>query len=183
MVKVSGTPGAAQVIGAFSSDDRARQAVERLRAAAVPDSAINVRRQAAATPPPPESPLLWRVFWSGLWWSVVGGVVGALLGLVIGLLGLGLPGTPDNLAVQIASWAMFLHVAGALAGCYAALDTGDRYARKADHHDVQLTLVRVAMSDSDMLVRAERILTEAGATDVELSGLAATGGRERAAGP
>ena len=51
-----------------------------------------------------------------------------MIGLVIGLLGWGLPGTPDNLAVHVASWAMFLHVGGAhfVAGLsFGALDTGD----------------------------------------------------------
>jgi hypothetical protein len=111
--------------------------------------------------------LLGRVFWSGFWWSIAGGLLGALLGLLVGLAGLGLPGTPDNLTVQVASWAMFLHVAGALAGCYAALDTGDRFAQKADHHDEHSTLVRVSSTDETVIRTAEHVLTEAGASTVK----------------
>ena len=125
-------------------------------------------------------PTLGRVFWSGFWWSIAGGAVGAMLGLIVGLLGWGLPGTPDNIAVQIASWAMFLHVAGALAGCYAALDTGDRFARKADHHDAAATLVRVRSNDDEASMRAAKVLAEAGGVDVEGSGQRGLAGNSRA---
>ena len=167
MVKVANIPGSAEVIGAFPTESDARSAVQRLRATGIADSAIHVRRRAATLPPPPEAPLLRRVFWSGLWWSVGGGLVGAVLGLLVGLAGLGLPGTPDNLAVQVASWAMFLHVAGALVGCYAALDTGDRFARTTDHHDEQSTLVRVSSLDDTVIRTAEHVFTEAGALTVD----------------
>jgi hypothetical protein len=167
VVKVSGAPGSSTVIGSFTDDAHARDAVQRLRAAGVADAAISVARRSATTQPPAEMPTLARVFWSGFWWSIAGGAVGALLGLIVGVLGWGLPGTPDNIAVQIASWAMFLHVAGALAGCYAALDTGDRFAHKADHHDASATLVRVRSNDAEASMRAARILVKAGGVDVE----------------
>ena len=167
MVKVSDAPGSSTVVGSFTDDAHARDAVQRLRAAGVADAAISVARRSAPTRPSSEMPTLSRVFWSGLWFSIVGGAIGALLGLIVGLLGWGLPGTPDNIAVQVASWAMFLHVAGALAGCYAALDTGDRFARKADHHDASATLVRVRSNDGDASMRAAQVLAEAGGVDVE----------------
>ncbi len=108
-----------------------------------------------------------RVFWSGFWWSVIGAGFGAALGLVVGLLGLGLPETADNIAIQIVSWAMFAHVLGALLGCYLVLDTGDRFARKPDHHDTAATLVRVQASDAEAAANAERIMREAGAISVD----------------
>lgn len=169
-MKVSDAHGSAQTVGSFPDDARARAAVQRLREAGVVAGAISVAHRSEPAKPPSEMPTFSRVFWSGFWWSIVGGIVGAAVGLVIGLLGLGLPGTPDNIAVHVASWAMFLHVAGALAGCYAVLDTGDRFARKADHHDASATLVRVRSKDTDSLARAERILADAGASHVEHPG-------------
>jgi hypothetical protein len=166
MVKVADTPGSSHVVASFADEGSARNAVQRLRAAGVVDTAIHVARPNQSPRPPAESPTLWRVFWSGLWWSVVGAIVGAMIGLVVGLLGLGLPGTPDNLAVHVASWAMFLHVAGALAGCYAALDTGDRFAHKADHHDTGATLVRVRSADAALLARTAEIFAMSGANDI-----------------
>jgi hypothetical protein len=170
MVKVSDAPGSSTTIASFSDEAHARAAVQRLRAAGIADAAISIGRRSAPTRPPAEMPTLARVFWSGLWWSVAGGALGALVGLIVGLLGWGLPGTPDNIAVQIASWAMFMHVAGALAGCYAALDTGDRFARKADHHDTSATLVRVRSDDAEGSSQAAQILIDAGGADVEGAG-------------
>ncbi len=141
--------------------------MQRLREANVPAVAISVSRRAGAEPAPAELPTLSRVFWSGLLWSIVGAVIGGGLGLIVGLLGWGLPGTPSNIGIQIASWAMFWHVLGALLGCYLVLDTGDRFARKADHHDGPLTLVRVSTSDAELRSRAMQILVDAGGAPFE----------------
>lgn len=105
-----------------------------------------------------------KVFWSGFWWSIVGAAVGAAMGLAVGLLGWGVPGTTDNIAIQVASWTMFMHVLGALLGCYLVLDTGDRFARKPDHHDRPSTLVRVRSADPAVIALSERVLTESGAS-------------------
>jgi hypothetical protein len=114
-------------------------------------------------------PTLSRVFWSGLWWSLVGAVAGAFIGLALGLSGWGLPGTSDTVAIQVASWAMFLHVVGALVGCYAALDTGDRFSRKPDHHDRAATLIRVLALHAEESERARQILMDAGGVDQSLT--------------
>lgn len=153
-----------ELVAAFASDVEARRAAQQLHRAGIDPSMISVMRTRSRSPQPSEAPTLTKVFWSGLFWSIVGGVAGALLGLVVALLGWGLPGTPDNIAIQIASWAMFLHVLGALLGCYIVLDTGDRFATKADHHDSDSTLLRVRAEPSteapcrELLTRAGGIL-------------------------
>lgn len=148
----------------FSSETAASAAVLSLRQQNVPASAISVGKSADTRPPPSEMPTMGKVFWSGFWWSVIGAIVGAAMGLAVGLLGWGIPGTTDNIAIQVASWTMFMHVLGALLGCYLVLDTGDRFARKADHHDVPSTLVRVRSADPDSITISERVLREAGAS-------------------
>jgi hypothetical protein len=164
-MQVADLPGSRSVVASFADDARARAAIGRLRAAGIPGHAMSIARRAA--PPPPEALTLSRVFWSGFWWSVVGGIAGALLGLVVGALGWGVPGTPANIGIQVASWAMFGHVVGALAGCYLALDTGDRFARTPDHHDAAVTLVRVRTADAAALARAEEVMLRMGALLVE----------------
>ena len=166
-MKVDDTATRDAVVRAFDNDASARAAVQRLREAGVPHATISVSRRAGVASAPPEMPTMSRVFWSGLWWSVVGAVVGGLLGLSVGLLGVGVPGTPSNIGIQVASWAMGFHVLGALLGCYLVLDTGDRFARKAEHHDAPLTLVRVSTGDAEARARAEHILAEAGGSPVE----------------
>ena len=146
-MKVANTPSPFLAVGAFPADAAAHRAVQHLRAAGNPDAAISVARQVAASSPPPEMPTMARVFWSGFWWSVVGAGLGAALGLVVGVLDLG--------------------VLGALLGCYLVLDTGDKFSRKADHHDTAATLVRVQASDAEAAARAEHIMREAGASSVD----------------
>jgi hypothetical protein len=151
----------------FYDDTAARGGVQRLRAAGVADGSMQVARAAVPAAPPSEAPVLSRVFWTGLWWSVAGGFAGAIVGLIVGLDGWGIPGTSANIGIQVAAWAMCLHVACALAGCYAALDTGDRFARKAEHHDTPRTVVRVRARYSAEVARIEQILTDAGGTPHE----------------
>jgi hypothetical protein len=159
------------VIGAFADDADARAAVARLRAAGIPPDVITVTRR-AAPPAPPELPTMSRVFWSGFWGSVAGAILGALVGLVFAVLDLGVPGTPSSLGIQVAAWTMGLHVIGALVGCYLALDTGDRFARKPHHHDQPTTLVRVRSADAGLLAVAENLFSTAagGATHAAAAG-------------
>lgn len=161
-MNVNDTPASIAVVRAFSDEGSARGAVALLRAAGVPGGAISVRRQGGLGRAPAELPVMSRIFWSGLWWSVAGAIAGALFGLLLGLLDIGVPGTPSNIGIQVATWSMCFHVLGALLGCYLVVDTGDRFARKADHHDHPLTLVRVTLRDAEALARAEQVLGEAG---------------------
>jgi hypothetical protein len=162
-VNVSNTHSPFEATGAFPGEAAARQAVARLRAEGMAQDNIEVCRDGGVASPPSDMPAMSRVFWSGLIWSIVGGAIGAGAGLVVGLLDLGVPGTPTTIAIQITAWAMFGHVLGALLGCYLALDTGDRFANKASHHDPAATLVRVRVSSAEAASRAEEIMQSAGA--------------------
>jgi hypothetical protein len=142
----------------------ARAAVASLQAAGIDAARISIGpgtdMQDAPAMRSSETPLLWRVLLLGAFWSIIGGIAGAVLGLVLGLNDIGVPGTPDNIGIQIASWAMFLHVAGALVGCYLAIDTGDRYASTALHHDANIVRVRVRAQHRAEYDRATEIMRE-----------------------
>jgi hypothetical protein len=141
-MKVANEHGTEDIVASFQDEQAAAVAIARLEATGVSQTRMSTTRVVAT--PPSEMPTMKRVFWSGLWWSVLGAVVGAGLGLLVGLLDLGIPGSFESTVLQVASWAMFFHVLGALLGCYLVLDTGDRFASKEDHHDVELVLIRVA---------------------------------------
>lgn len=113
-----------------------------------------------------------RVFWSGFWWSVAGAIVGVLIGVVVGAFGLGIPGASSAIWIQIASWAMFAHVAGAIVGSYLALDTGDRFSTKDAHHDRPGTVVRLRVAPDADTRSLERVLLDAGARATEHDGAA-----------
>jgi hypothetical protein len=168
-VKVSDSHHQLVVIGTFAGSTSARFALQQLRESGPAATSVSISRQSPTAGAPPDMPAFTRIFWSGLWWSIIGAVLGGALGLVVGLLGLGVPGTPDNVGIQIAAWAMFAHVLGALLGCYLALDTGDRFAQKAEHHDVATTVLRVTTRDPEAVLRAERIMRDSGALTVESS--------------
>ena len=101
----------------------------------------------------------------GALWSIAGGILGAIVGLVLGVYSIGVPGTPNNIGIQIASWAMFMHVAGALVGCYLALDTGDHFASSALHHDNDRVQVRVRAQHRAEYERAEQVMRGDGIVD------------------
>lgn len=147
----------------FAGLDDARAAATALEAAGIDPKRISIAKGGASTARG-EAPVMSRVFWTGFWWSVGGAAVGALIGLTLGRLGVGVPGAPDNIAIQVASWAMFLHVGGALCGCYASLDTGDRFARSGEHHDRAVTSLRVRVQHRAELDRAtETMIANGGA--------------------
>lgn len=75
-----------------------------------------------------DAPIIARVVWRCVLWSIVGAVAGIGVGLALGTSGLTLPGMSNNLAIQVASWAMFLHVGGALWGAYAGISSGSAWA-------------------------------------------------------
>jgi hypothetical protein len=57
-------------------------------------------------------------------WSIVGTALGAVLGIVFNALGIG-PGGTGGLLIQIASWAIFVHLIGGLWAGYALLTKGE----------------------------------------------------------
>ena len=140
----------------------ARSMVAALQAAGIESGRISIGTadgvREAPRLPGNEAPLLWRVFALGFLWGVAGALLGAIVGLVLGVYGIGVPGTPDNIGIQIASWAMFMHVTGALVGCYLALDTGDRFAATVEHHDRERVQVRVRAQHRAELDRAIEVL-------------------------
>ena len=178
LVKVTDlAAGQRVVVGMFDDDAAARTAVRRLQASGISEAAIGIARQSAA-PPPSDTPAISKVFWTGFWWSIAGLAVGVAIGLILGLLGVGLPGTTDSVWLQVASWGMFVHVAGAIVGCYLALETGDRFSSNTAHHDQMATMVRVRFADDGEAARLEVLLKDAGA-----SGTQRNPGRAPAAGP
>jgi hypothetical protein len=172
-VRVTDLQARSALVGVFEDDAAARAAVLRLRTAGVGEDAIGVARR-TASPPPPDTPAMSRVFWSGFWWSVAGAIAGGLIGLAVAAFGLGIPGTSGAIWIQIASWGMFAHVAGAIIGCYLALDTGDRFSKKDAHHDRRATLVRVRLAVGTDGATLERVLIDAGARATEHDGATST---------
>jgi hypothetical protein len=150
------------ITAAYPGLAAARVVVAALQAAGIDAARIAIGTDQAMGQAPRvrsnETPLLWRVLILGAVWSIVGGVIGAIVGLVLGVYGIGVPGTPDNVGIQIASWAMFLHVAGALVGCYLALDTGDNFATTGLHHDADRVQVRVRAQHRAEYETAEEVM-------------------------
>jgi hypothetical protein len=150
------------ITAAYPGMTSARAVVGALQAAGIDAARIAIGTEQAMGEAPRvrsnETPLLWRVLILGALWSIVGGVIGALVGLVLGVYGIGVPGTPDNVGIQIASWAMFLHVAGALVGGYLAIDTGDHFATTGLHHDADRVQVRVRAQHRAEYEIAERVM-------------------------
>jgi hypothetical protein len=105
-----------------------------------------------------DRPILSRIVWRTVWWSIVGAVLGVGIGLFIGLTGVGLlPGTSNSVALQVASWGMFLHIAGALCGAYAGVSMGSAWELTFQPIRGRVT-VAVRERDAKAVERAERIL-------------------------
>ncbi|HYM14568.1 MAG TPA: hypothetical protein VEZ14_03340 [Dehalococcoidia bacterium] len=111
--------GARRAIDALQFSGVEAGDIALLGAAAVAARRADTRTNMAAR----DTPLIWRILWRGFLWSIVGGVLGVALGLVFTFSGVDVFGG-DNVALQVASWAMFFHVAGALWGAYAAISGG-----------------------------------------------------------
>lgn len=113
-----------------------------------------------------DSPIIWRVVWRGFWWSIAGGVLGVAIGAVFGMSGLTLPGTSNSMALQIVSWAMFLHVGGAIVGIYAGVTTGSAWELTFQPVAGAVT-VAVRSGDTGRIAKAKRILHEKQATGIQ----------------
>jgi len=112
-----------------------------------------------------DAPIIWRVAWRGFWWSVWGAVLGVAAGFVFGLSGMTLPGTSNSMALQIVSWAMFLHVGGAIVGVYAGVTSGSAWELTFQPVEGPV-VIAVRSGDVSQIARAERVLREKDATDV-----------------
>jgi hypothetical protein len=125
-VKVSGSYSAWKVSALFAGMEGARRAIDALQNDGVEASVIMLsgegadaakrmagsQRNTNAT----DAPIIGRVVLRCVLWSIVGGLLGVGVGFAFATSGLTLPGTSNNLALQVASWAMFMHVGGALWG-------------------------------------------------------------------
>lgn len=158
---------------AASYDD---QAIAQKAAAALRSLSIEIELLAVdetppviASPPtvspsPQRTSLAVRAIWSGFLWGVPGALVGGLIGLAIGSLGVDTPLFGTNIALEVASWAMFLHIAAALCGVYITLTDDEAWGiEPADSADASPASIHLALSDRSIVDRAERVLWDAGA--------------------
>ncbi len=118
-----------------------------------------------------DAPILGRVIWRCVLWSAVGAVLGAGVGLAFGLSGVSLPGTSNSVALQVASWAMFLHIGGALWGAYAGISSGSAWELTFQPTgDDGRVFVNVAATNERDSVRAERVLRSKAALSITRGG-------------
>jgi len=151
------------VIATYADAGSARRALVLLRNAGVDDSAISIVGESMATPAGTadllheDRSVIMRIFWAGLIWGGVGAVVGAGIGYVLARLSF----PTDNTAIQIASWAMFVHIAATLWAAYAVIYDGTPRGappRPSTGGDNAMVIVRSA--DASLLARAEAALDE-----------------------
>ena len=160
------------VTASYRDRDSADRAVDALRSAGIDVACLSVEetKPAGAQPvavPSPRSPLVWRAVWSGFVWGVPGAAAGALIGLGIGALGGNAPLLGANIAIEVASWAMFLHIAAALCGVYITLNDAEAWGiEDGAHGDGFAVAVHVGSNQRGATDRAERVLWDAGATGV-----------------
>ena len=158
------------VTGLFSTGDAAATARDALAAAGltpVIEATAPAARKRPAPPARERPPLVWRALWLGFWWSVAGAVIGVLVGLAFGLLGVSAPVIGTSIALEVASWAMFLHIAGALLGVYLALSGADAWGVDEDRDgEMPMIAVRVASDDRADTDAAQRMLWQHGAATV-----------------
>src|SRR6185295_1095814 len=112
-----------------------------------------------------DSRMIWRVVWRGFWWSIAGAIAGAAVGFGLAKSGLPFPASSDNVALQVASWTMFLHVGGAIVGVYLGISSGAAWELTFQPVAGPVAIA-VRSLDARGLARAERILRDRGATDV-----------------
>lgn len=157
----------------------ARSAIEALQNAGVEASRIALtgasadaaRVQAAQRTSSTDLPIFWRALWKGFWWGAWGALAGALIGVFVWWADVPAPGFGESLALQVASWAMYVHVAAAICGLYAGIGgIGDAW--ELSFHEtrgaVEIGVRASASNDSDRLAR---ILRERGASSVTGAGV------------
>ncbi len=180
-MKVSDNHDACKVRGLFADMEAARRAIDALQNDGIEASNIslsgegadaaarmaNSQRNSNAS----DAPILGRVIWRCVFWSIVGGVLGAGVGFALGSTGLGtFPGMSNSLPLQVASWAMFLHVGGALWGAYAGISNGSAWELTFQPVESGRVFVNVAASNERDGHRAERVLRSKAALSVQRAG-------------
>lgn len=175
-MRVSGGHRAAHgVRGTFTDMAGARRGIDALQFGGIEANDITLSGEGAAQAEQlasrthtgaSDAPIIWRVVWRGFWWSIAGGVLGAAIGAILGLSGLSLPGTSNSMVLQIVSWAMFMHVGGAILGVYAGVTTGSAWELTFQPVEGAVT-VAVRSADIGTIAKAERIMREKQATSVQ----------------
>lgn len=166
--------------GTYDDMPSARRAVDALQYAGIEAGHISLAGEgaeeavrllnASSNTSANDRPILSRVFWRGFWWSVVGALAGAALGLLFNSWTLGFVEGAGSPAIQIATWAMFGHVAGALWGCYAAITSGEAWGLTFQPVVGGALRISVRSADPRDLARAERVFREKQAVAVSRSG-------------
>ena len=136
------------VLATFGGMREARRAIEALQLAGVEAARISLCGEAAEAALAADRErdtsardlgMLRRIIWLAVLWSIAGALLGAAVGAVAGQLGL----FGGHLGIQIAGWAMFFHVAGALFGVYAAISNGDAWEQTFQHNHTGPVQLRV----------------------------------------
>jgi hypothetical protein len=128
MTRDVGTTPQQVLIATYADDAGMRRAVAGLRAAGVSDDAISFvgkfaeRSANDASLVGDDRGVIMRIFWAGLIWGGLGAVLGAAIGYALARLSF----PTDNIAIQVASWAMFTHIAATLWAAYAVIYNGTR---------------------------------------------------------
>ena len=187
MVTVSNSYSAWNISALYADMQGARRAIDALQNDGVEANSIALTGEGAdaarriangsRNTNASDAPILGRVIWRCVLWSIVGAILGAGVGFVLGLSGLTFPGVSNNMAIQIASWAMFLHVGGALWGAYAGISNGSAWALTFQPIGSEggRVFVNVAASNEHDSHRAERILRSKAAVVITRAGrIAAT---------
>jgi hypothetical protein len=157
-----------RVDATYADMDGARRAIEALQFGGVEASRIYLMGEGAEEAArvagsrldssASDRPILSRIVWRTVWWSIVGGVVGVGVGLFFGLSGFGgIPGMSNSVALQVASWGMFLHIAGAILGAYAGVSMGSAWELTFQPIRGRV-IVAVRERDEKSVERAERIM-------------------------
>ena len=148
----------ATIVASFADVTSARRAVASLAALGITGATLIGADDAPAAAPPAsrDRSLIWRIFWAGLIWGAVGAFVGAGIGVVLAMIGF----PTDNMAIQIASWAMFVHIAATLWAAYAVIYDGSERDRTPNRPRSRDAMVIVRSRDPALLDRAERVLTQ-----------------------
>ena len=182
MVKVSGSYNAWNVSALFANMEGARRGIDALQNDGVEASTISLSGEGADAAKhmadsqrntnASDAPILSRVVWRCVLWSFVGAVLGVVVGLALGLSGMTLPGTSNNVALQVVSWAMFLHIGGALWGAYAGISSGTAWELTFQPvGDSGRVFVNVAATNERESARAERVLRSKAALNISRAGL------------
>jgi len=156
------------LVASYADADAARRAVVTLRGAHVPEAAISLvgeaaaRAETAAELVREDRSVIWRIFWAGLIWGGAGAIGGAALGYALALLAW----PTGNVAIQVASWAMFVHIAATLWAAYAVIDSA-RERDRAPSVRARSPMVVVRTVDAALIERAEAVLRATGAAGVQ----------------